>query len=192
MNRIVILVCLAAGVAMTGCGRKAEEKRSEKLTEKLLEKSLSPDGVKADVDISGETMSFTTTDAEGQRADIQMNREGLTVKGPDGVTTFQAAGAGQMPADFPADVYVLPGADVVSSLSHPGGFNLALTSSAAVADVLAKYAAEMKAQGWTEKSTMNMGEMAMLVFAKDSCTANVIVQAENGRTAINLTVATEK
>ncbi len=188
MNRIAIVLCLAACVAATGCGKKTEEK----LTEKLIEKSLAKDGVIANVDLSGETMSFTTTDADGKQSNVKMNGEEVTIEGPDGKTTFRAGGAGKMPEDFPADVYVYPGASVVSSLSHSGGYNLALTSSAAPKDVVAKYAAEMKGKGWTSTSTLDTPEMAMLSFAKGNRTLNLIVQSENGTTSINLTVATEQ
>ena len=191
MKRTMIVLGLAACVAATGCGKKAEDKLSEKLTEKLLEKSLSQDGVKAKVDISGNQMSFTTTDADGKQANVRMDGDSLVVEGPDGVQTFRAGGAGEMPKDFPADVYVLSGADVVSSISTPGGANLALKSSSPKADVVAKYAAEMKDKGWTTESTMDMGETAMLSFAKDNRQASVIVQSEEGATSINLTVGTK-
>ena len=191
MKRTWIVLGLAACVAATGCGKKSEEKLSEKLTEKLLEKSLSQDGVKAKVDISGDTMSFTTTDADGKQSNVKMDGDSLVVEGPDGVQTFRAGGAGEMPKDFPADVYVLAGADVVSSISTPGGANLTLKSSSPKADVVAKYAAEMKAQGWTTETTMDMGETAMLSFAKDNRQASVIVQTEDGATSVNLSVGTK-
>ena len=188
MNRIAIVLCLVAGVAVAGCGKKADEK----LTEKLLEKSLSKDGVKADVDISGNQVSFTTTDADGKQANVKMNGDEMTISGADGVTTFQATGAGKMPADFPADVYVYAGADIVSAVSTPVGVNLSLKTASAKADVAAKYAAEMKNQGWAAQTTMDTGDMTMLVFTKDNRTANVVVQFIDGSTSINLTVATEK
>ena len=191
MNRMLIVLGLAACVAAAGCGKKSEEKLSEKLTEKLLEKSLSKDGVKAKVDLSGDTMSFTTTDADGKQSNVKMDGDSMVIEGPDGVQTFRAGGAGEMPKDFPADVYVLSGASVVSSITTPGGANLSLKSASSKADVVAKYAAEMKAQGWTTESTMDMGEMAMLSFAKDNRQASVIVQTENGATTINLTVGTK-
>ena len=191
MKRTWIVWSLAACVAVAGCGKKADEKLSEKLTEKLLEKSLSKDGVKANVDISGDTMSFTTTDADGKQSNVKMDGDSLVVEGPDGVQTFRAGGAGEMPKDFPADVYVLSGASVVSSISTPGGANLSLKSGAPKAVVVAQYAAEMKDKGWTTESTMDMGETAMLSFAKDNRTASVIVQVEDGATAINLTVGTK-
>ena len=191
MNRMAICVCLAIGVAAAGCGKKAEEKLSEKLTEKLLEKSLSKDGVTAKVDLSGETMSFTTTDADGKQAHVKMDGDSLVVEGPDGVQTFRAGGAGEMPKDLPADLYVQAGAEVVSSISTPGGMNLALKSSGAKADVVALYAAGMKDKGWTATTTMDMGETAMLSFEKDNRMASVIVQAEDGATAVNLTVGTK-
>ena len=188
MNRIAIILCLVAGVAVAGCGKKADEK----LTEKLIEKSLSRDGVKANVDISGNQMSFTTTDADGKKANVQLNGDEMTITSDDGKTTFRAGGAGKMPADFPADVYLVAGADVVSSISSPDGLNLTLKTASSKADVVAKYTEEMKAQGWTTKTTMDMGETAMLSFAKDDRMASVIVTVEDGSTSINLTVATEK
>ena len=191
MKRTMIVLGLAACVAAAGCGKKSEEKLSEKLTEKLLEQSLSQDGVKAKVDLSGDTMSFTTTDADGKQSNVKMDGDSMTIEGPDGVQTFRAGGAGEMPKDFPADVYVPAGASVVSSISAPGGLNLALQSGSPKADVVAQFAAEMKAQGWATESTMDMGETAMLSFKKDNRMASVIVQVEEGFTSINLTVATE-
>ncbi|MGD9780784.1 MAG: hypothetical protein AB7V14_01380 [Kiritimatiellia bacterium] len=191
MNRMAILWCLAACVAAAGCGKKAEEKLSEKLTEKLLEKSLSQDGVTAKVDLSGETMSFTTTDADGRQTHVKMDGDSMVVEGPDGVQTFRAGGAGEMPKDLPADLYVQAGAEVVSSISTPGGMNLSLKSSGAKADVVAQYAAGMKDKGWTATTTMDMGETAMLSFEKGNRMASVIVQAEDGATAVNLTVGTK-
>lgn len=192
MKRTWIVLGLVACVAAAGCGKKADEKMSEKLAEKLLEKSLAKEGVKANVDISGETMSFTATDADGQQASVRVNGDEMTIQGPDGTTTFRAGGAGDMPKDFPADVYVVPGASVVSSMNYPGGVNLSLTSSTAPKDVVARYSAEMKAQGWAEQSSMDTPEVAMLSFVKENRMANVLVQAEDGTTTINLTVATEQ
>lgn len=191
MNRIAIVLLLAAGVAASGCGKKAEEKMSEKLAEKLIEKSLAKDGVKAKVDITGETMSFSTTDADGQQASMRVNGDEMTIEGPDGTTTFRSGGAGNLPQDFPADVYVVPGASVASSMSYPGGVNLSLTTSAAAKEVADRYSAEMKAQGWGEQSSMDTPEVAMLSFVKENRMATVLVQTEDGVTTINLTVATE-
>ena len=188
MKRTMIVLGLAACVAAAGCGKKSEEKLSEKLTEKLLEQSLSQDGVKAKVDLSGDTMSFTTTDADGKQSNVKMDGDSMTIEGPDGVQTFRAGGAGEMPKDFPADVYVPAGASVVSSISAPGGLNLTLQSGSPKADVVAQFAAEMKAQGWATESTMDMGETAMLSFEKGDRQASVIVQVEDGATSINLTV----
>jgi hypothetical protein len=101
MKRTWIVWGLAAGVAVAGCGKKAEEKLSEKLTEKLLEKSMAKDGVKAKVDISGNTMSFTTTDADGKQSNVKMDGDSLVVEGPDGVQTFRAGGPASCRRIFP-------------------------------------------------------------------------------------------
>ena len=53
----VFIPCLAVCALLAGCGKQSEEA----IAEKLIEKSLAADGVKADVDLSGGTMKFTST-----------------------------------------------------------------------------------------------------------------------------------
>lgn len=187
MKRNGIPWLLAALLAATGCGKKAEEK----LAEKLIEKSLAAEGVTAKVDLSGETMSFTATDADGKQSQVRIAGDEMTIAGPDGQTTFRAGGAGKLPADFPADVVVYPGARIVTSMSYPGGANLALESADAPQAVVAHYASSMKDKGWAEKTAMDMEDMSMRTYAKDNRTANLIVQAAEGATSISLTVVTE-
>ena len=69
--------------------------------------------------------------------------------------------------------------------------NLSLKSASQKADVVAQYAAGMKDKGWTTTTTMDMGETAMLSFEKGDRMASVIVQVEDGATAVNLTVGTK-
>lgn len=187
MKRMSLMLAVAVSVAVAGCGKKAEEK----LAEKLIEKRLAKEGVKAKVDVSGETMTLTATDEEGKPSKMTVAGDEVTFVGPDGTTTFRAMGEGKMPADFPPDVYLQEGASIVASVSSPAGVNLTLKSSAPKADVVSRYTAEMKAKGWTPASSMDMGEMAMLAFEKGSRKANVLILTEDGATSINLAVVQE-
>ncbi len=180
---------LILGVAVAGCGRKAQEK----LTEKLIEKGLAADGSVADVELSGDKITYTATDAEGKRSRVRIEGEQVTIAGEDGTVAYQAGGEGKLPQGFPADAFVYPGATIVTSMSFPQGVNVAFETKDAVATVVAKYASEMKAKGWTEKSTMKMDEVNMSSYEKGKRTASVIVQAQEGVTQINLTInATEE
>ena len=192
MNRIVLTLWVAAILVATGCGKKTEDKVAKSIAEKLIEKGLAAQGVKAKVNLSGENGSFTTLDADGQEHTLQIEGEGLTVKGPDGVTTFRSMGAGHMPEDFPQDVFVYPGARVVSSMSFPNGNMLALESSATLRDIITTVTTEMQAKGWTQKSSMDMGETAMLTFGKDTRATSMIIQSDNNLTTIQITVAAEE
>lgn len=192
MNRILIVWGLTAVLAVCGCGKKAEDKMGEKLAEKMIEKALAAEGVDTQVNLSEDGMSFRTTDAEGRRADVKVDGDTVTIQGPDGTTTFRSSGAGQMPGDFPKDVFVYPGADVVASMTYPGGVNLALESADPVQDVIAKSKSAMEGLGWAEKSHLGMDDVAMLSYTKDTRTVSLIIQQDSGSpTAINITIAEE-
>lgn len=191
MNRIVITLCVAAILAATGCGRKSSDKMAESFAEKMIEKGLAAKGVKAKVNLSGETSSFTTTDADGQEHTLQIGTESMTFTGPDGVASFRAAGAGQIPADFPKDVFVYPGAKVISSMMFPSGATLTLESPATLQDITSTTRTEMQAKGWTQQSSMDMGEMAMVTFTKDTRTVSLIIRPESDLTTMQITVAME-
>jgi hypothetical protein len=187
MNRMWIAGMVAALVAGAGCGQKAQEKA----TEKLIERSLAAEGVDAQVDIAGDTMSFTATGADGKKSNVRIAGDQMTIVGEDGTTSFRAGGAGPLPPEFPQDVLAYPGAAVVSSLTAPGSVNVALQSADSAADVAAKYQAEMAANGWTAQSSFAQDGMSMLTFAKEDRTANVVIQAQDGGAQINVTIATE-
>lgn len=192
MNRILIVWSLTAALAVSGCGKKASDKTGEKLAEKMLEKALAAEGVAPQVNPSEGGMTFRTTDAEGRQADVKVDGDTVTIQGPDGATTFRSAGAGQMPDDFPKDVFVYPGATVVASMSYPGGANLTLESADPVQEVIAKSKSAMEGLGWTEKSHLGMDDVAMLSYTKDTRTVSLIIQQDSGSpTAINITIAEE-
>ncbi len=107
--------------------KKPAKKAGEKLAEKMLEKALSAEGVDAKVNLSEDGMSFRTTDAEGRQADVKVEGDTVTIQGADG-TPPSAPPAPARSRRFSRDVFVYPGADVVASMTYPGGVNLALES----------------------------------------------------------------
>lgn len=148
----------------TGCGKKA----NEKLAEKMIEAAAKRDGIKADVNIADDT---------------------FTIKTDDGTSTFSAGKNAKVPADFPKDVYVYEGAEVVSSVSGPDGFSLMFQTKDAQAKVANTMKSKFASQGWTEEMTMNQGGVVMLGYKKDERSVIVNVTGDSDMTQISLTVA---
>ena len=108
----VFLPCLVLCALLAGCGKQSQET----LTEKLIEKSLSRDGVAAKVDLDGGTMKFSTTDAQGRKADFKVEGDTVQVVSEDGVMTFASGENTKVPQNFPEDVLVYAGAKPVSAM----------------------------------------------------------------------------
>lgn len=185
MKNHALLPCLALCALLAGCGKKSEDA----LAEKLIEKSLSRDGVAAKVDLDGETMKFTTTDAEGRKADFKVEGDTVQVVSEDGATTFASGENTKVPKNFPADVLVYAGAKPTSAMTSPDAFSLTLATADAPAKVAEKYKAEMVATGWKEKSAFFSEDTWMLVYAKEAREATVMVNKADDGASIVLGVA---
>jgi hypothetical protein len=179
--------CLAVCALLAGCGKQSEEA----IAEKLIEKSLSRDGVAAKVDLDGGTMKFSTTDAQGRKADFKVEGDTVQVVSEDGVMTFASGENTKVPQNFPEDVLVYEGAKPVSAMTNPRGFSLSLTTTDALATVGEKYKAAMAAAGWKEKSAFNSEDTWMLVYAKEAREATVMVNKADDGTSILLSVAAQ-
>lgn len=188
MNKLLLTVSLATCIAAMGCGRKSEEE----LAEKLIERSLGKDGVATHVDIADGKMSFTATDPEGKKSKISMSEAGVTIDGEDGATSFASGAAAKVPKNFPEDVLVYPGCEIISSMTLPEGFNLILKSKDAADKVVARYKAEMADKGWKEDASINMGNQSILTYKKDNRTASLMIGSEDNTAQIALTVTTQK
>ncbi len=170
-----LILGLGLGPALSGCRRNAREKPAGK----LAEDGMGGGGPVAGADLPGDKTAGTATGAETAP---------VTIIGEDGTVAYQAGGAGKLPQGFPEDAFVYPGARIATSLRFPQGVNVAFETRDAVAAVVAKYAAEMKAKGWSEKSAMMVDEVGIASYEKGKRTADVIVQAQDGVTQINLTI----
>jgi len=80
-----------------------------------------------------------------------------------------------LPANFPADVPIMPGATVKMAMSSGDALSVTFSVAASQADALKYYEDNLKAKGWEIAATMNMGESAMLSAKKGKreCVMNV-------------------
>jgi len=163
MCRLVPAV-LCACILAVGCGRKAEEKAMEKAIEKQT----------------------------GGKASVNIDKNSFSVKTKDGEFTMTSGGDAKIPDDFPSDVFVYKGSTVFSTLKVPDGQQVQLTSKDAVSKVADAYKKEMTAKGWTEESTVTMGEQVVLSYQKDDLRTAVMVMGEKDLSRIILTVTKDK
>lgn len=154
---LITLVCL---IALTGCGKRSEERSIEE----ALEKSS---GGKAKVDLSKNKFEIKT--AEGK----------FKMSSGEGV---------EIPAGFPKDVYVYAEAKTISSMALPKGNMLVLESKDPAAKVVKAYESKMSDHGWKKEMEMDSGGTSMFVFKKDKLSAQVTIasDSDNGKTTISV------
>ncbi len=163
------LLCLMAALGLVlnfACG-KSKEEAAEEAVENSIEMNLGDD---AEVDISEEGMTITSTDE-------------------DGTYSWQGGDQAKVPDGFPKDVYVHEAATVAMSADSPESFTLALTTDDPFPKVVGAYEEKMSAAGWTNQTSTAMDGAQMLVYTKGDRAANVGIFNEKGVTQISLTVS---
>lgn len=169
MRRVLCLVMggmMFACLLLGGC-----KKAGEKAAEKAIEAGMAKEGVKADVDVSGDK---------------------ITIKSEDGKTEFSGGKSAKVPEDFPKDVYIYEGAAVKAALTVPGGCNLVMETGDGAEKVLAAIKGKMAANGWKEAMNMSQGDHVMLQYRKGQRSTMVNVDSSGKMTTITLTTAEDK
>lgn len=161
MRRDVLLTAIFILGILTGCGRKAEEKVLEQTIEKQT-------GGKATVDLSEEKMSIETE---------------------DGSIEITGGKSAKLPDDFPADIYVLDRAKVISVMTLPGGSSVTFTASEEPSAVADLYKKEMTAKGWAVMRSMNMDPQQIIMFSKDKRTVTASIAMQDDQTMVALVLA---
>jgi hypothetical protein len=164
----VSLVLMVGLLAVGGCGRKTDEAVAEKAAETAIAKQT------------------------GGPADVDIKEDGIRIKTKDGEMNLSTGGNIKVPAGFPQDVPIYPGAMVQAAVEVPEGFTLRMTTKEAAAKVVETYLKELPAQKWSKEMSMDMGENSMLTFKKENRTLSVVVSAEKNETSISLSVVSEK
>jgi hypothetical protein len=167
---LVLPVLLAAVVALpsVACKRLAE-RAAEKAEEKAIEKSTG-----GQVTINGEKGTMTVVTDAGE---------------------MMLGGTTKIPADFPKDVAVYPGANPVMSAKAADAkgkesWQVMLETTDSKDKVTDYYKANMS--GFTMASTMDMGTSAVRVYQSPKYQVSLMVGSESGgKTSISLSVTSK-
>jgi hypothetical protein len=126
-----------------------------------------------------------TVDKKGGQVTFEGSSKDGTVK----VTANESGVA--LPDNFPKDIPIYKGA-VIKISSTQGKTMLAhMTVPGSVADVLKYYQDQLKDQGWTIESTMNLGEGSMIAAKKAARQCSAMVLKQDKETLVQLTVTQE-
>ncbi|HEY1695688.1 MAG TPA: hypothetical protein VGG39_26150 [Polyangiaceae bacterium] len=128
----------------------------------------------------------------GGQVKIDDKKGTLTIIADGGAVTMGAAAT--IPADFPKEVAVYPGAKpqmVAKSLDPKGkqAWSVTMETPDPSAKVVAYYKANMT--GFTQASTMDMGTSNMSVYQSPRYDATVVINSEGAKSLISLTVASK-
>ena len=155
------LICLLVSVLMIGCS--CSEEAGEKVAEKAIEAQT------------------------GHKADIDVDKESMTIKTKDGEMTMTSGKAAKIPDNFPEDVPMYEGYALEMAMEVPEGYSLSFTTEDGVSKVSEWYLNEMIDKGWTKEASMDMGNQKMLVFKKGERGVNLVISPESDKTRIALT-----
>ncbi len=177
-----------------GCG-KAAQTVTEKVAEKAIEKSIAKDGGTADVkiDTKSGTVQMKGKDASGNAYEVKTGGDkdsfNLQQTDADGSVTQMGASA-KIPADFPKDVPVLDGLQLlmVHVSSAKKEFLVQGKSTTPITKAAAFYREKIPAQGWKELTKMDAGEMQNMQYEKDQRVLSVMLMKEGEETTISTQV----
>jgi hypothetical protein len=153
-------LCLAAGLALAGCG---------KATESIVESTAG-----GDLDISGETFTF------------ESDADDVLIQGGAGT---------QLPENFPSDIPLPPGAQIMSATQTPEGSSVMWTWDDITVEAFDAFVASVKAAGYDEEVTttsMDLGDEgftrgAILIGKGKTLSISALVSDEAGALTIVVT-----
>lgn len=121
-----------------------------------------------------ETKTGMSLDAEGKTMTIKDSKTGAEIN----------IGETKIPADFPKDFPLYPGATVEGNISGAEnkagkGFWLIMTSSDAAEKVSAFYTTNLPKNGWTVGNTINIGPSSTWEITKGDMTGAVIIGTDD-------------
>lgn len=155
---IIVLSLLSFGIAFSVGGKFITSSLGQGFLKKTLENQM---GIKLENGKNGESFSITN------------QKTGETVQ----------LGETQIPADFPKDFPLYPGAapggSAVGSEKTTGkGFWLLLQTPDSLSNVTAYYSEQLEAKGWTIESTMSIGEGSTYKIKKEKLIGTVIISSD--------------
>jgi len=130
--------------------------------------------------------------ATGADADIDLSEKGMKIKGDTdgGKFTVSTGKLVEIPKDFPSDVFIFSPSKAVVAIKMPKGYSVSLTTGEDLPTVEKTYKREMQAKGWSEATSMNMGDQSMLMYEKKNRAANITIASTEGETQIVVMITT--
>jgi hypothetical protein len=131
----------------------------------------------------------------GGNVKVTQQGSGTTIEmtGKDEKVKITASDKGvALPANFPADVPIMPGATVKMAMSSGDALSVAFSIPGSQADALKYYEDNFKAKGWEIAATMNMGDTAMISAKKGKRECVMNVGKEGSGSIVQLIAPLEK
>jgi hypothetical protein len=130
--------------------------------------------------------------ANGEKVTVDSAGKNVTVTTSDGKVAYAAGGGVSLPAGFPADVPIYPGANITAAVSAGNAGSQGRAVTFETGDLPRKVADfyKDKLSGWERAAEMTSGAAATLVLrAPDKKrTVTVVATPAGGRTYVTLTV----
>jgi len=130
--------------------------------------------------------------ATNGQVEVDSNGDNVTVKTDQGTWST----SDKLPADFPTDVPLYPGAELQGSLASApsdgsGGHYVGLESTDAIATVVAWYKKEIVAKGWKIITDANISGSTILSAEKDTRMLSVTISEESGKVSMSIVLVNQ-
>lgn len=127
--------------------------------------------------------------ATGGTVNVDSNGDDVTVKTDQGTWST----SDKLPAGFPTDVPLYPGATVQGSVAaaqqQGGGNYVGLETTDSIDKVMNWYKAEVVAKGWKVSTNLEVDGGLMIAGSKDTSDLVVTISKQDGKIAIGLVVS---
>lgn len=137
------LIVVALFFTVSACGKKAEEKAPGNTVVLFIENDYEEPG----------------------RVDLPL--EPLKIEDRTSQAAVPATGNGEIPDEFPRDVFLSPNSKVLISKKVNGRFHFLLESNEAIEILISSYKGKMKFDGWNEIRSVSQGTASVITFKKE-------------------------
>lgn len=169
-NIKILFSSLLVGAILAGCSN--DTPATQEAQEKQLEEYVGSQGVDVDVDLNGGTPNVTLNQSAGG-------------------TSTQVGTNLTLPNDFPDDIAIFPGMQIIAASVMPQGHMVHAQTSATLDEIADFYTAQMTADGWVDTtSDVQPPAMRSLIFEKGERRAGVTLIPGTPNTTIQVTTVT--
>lgn len=157
---LILSLVMLFGISLlvSGCGKTV----NEKLAENSLENALGGD------------------------ANVDLNDGSVNIETDQG--TWQVGENAELPADWPADVYV-PAGKIITSSNTDFNQGVTIEVDKSVSEMEEEYATKIKDEGWDITMSLSMENNVMMGAEKGDKTLNITLSEEEGKTTMVIILA---